>query len=321
MKIDQAARSSIRLFLGPLRGFAHLELSAFREVTPDDRAKWAAAQLEKVCDDGGAVIALRDEEGLLGVAGARQLAFDTEHFGLSMGRIGPFLLAARATPADGRALARACGEQLTGAGVHFIDCRVPTADLVAARALEAAGFYLGDTQADYAFRVRGSVIPSVSNEVKLRYAAPADGPALEALTRETFTGYLDRFHRDPFFDAARATEMYVQWTANSLAGLADAILVAEIDGRIGGFLTLEIKHRQNEVVPVRFAEGVLAGVAPWTRGRGVYTSLLAGSLPWFAAHCDIGLVVTQIDNVAVQSAWVGLGYRLVQGRYTFHWRE
>ena len=116
-----------------------------------------------------------------------------------------------------------------------------------------------------------------------------------------------------------------EWTAEEIGhAVRDKLpncLVAEVDGRIGGFLTLEIKHRQNAVVRTRFAEGVLAGVAPWTRGKGVYTSLLAGCLPWFAEHCDIGLVVTQVDNVAVQNAWAGLGYRLVQGKYTFHWHE
>ncbi len=319
MKTEVILPGKLGALAEPLRNFRYLELFAFREVEPDERARLTVALLEKATGNRGAAIVLRDGDTLLGVAGARLMDFDTEHFGVPMGRLGPFVLAPQATAEHGRALAQACLDELTAAGARFVDCRVPTADLLAARGLEAAGFYLGDTQVDYAFRVHTTTIPPVPAQARLRWATPADGPTLEAMTRETFTGYIDRFHRDPFFDTARATDMYVRWITNSLAGLADAILIAEIDGRIGGFLTLEIKHQQNKVVKTRFAEGVLAGVAPWTRGQGVYTSLLAGCLPWFAEHCDIGMVVTQVDNTAVQNAWAGLGYRLVQGRYTFHW--
>lgn len=322
MKIELLPRRTIHLYQKQFERFPCLELSAFREVKPAERARWTVALLKKNLDaQQGAVLALRDHEGLLGVAGVRLLAFDTNYFGVKMGRIGPFHLADRATPSQGRRLAEKAVRHLAGLGCRFADCRVYTADLKAARALEATGFYLGDTTVAYAFRVAKTPRPSIRHKVKLRWAKPEDRAALASLTEQTFTGYIGRFHQDPFFDAQKATQMYVRWLENSLDGLADEILVAQVGRRIAGFLTLELEHAQNKVVATRFGEGVLAGVAPWSRGKGVYTSLLAGCLPWFAEHCDIGIVATQVDNVAVQNAWARLGYRLVLGRYAFHWRK
>ncbi|MHA1568519.1 MAG: hypothetical protein ACTSXZ_03540 [Alphaproteobacteria bacterium] len=322
MEIKHYDKSTVHLLEKGIAKFPYLELFAYREVKLEERAKWTVALLKKnFVDEGGVVIGLKEGDDLVGIAGARKLSFDTEHFGVPMGRVGPFHLAKEMTSREGKELVDACLVHLIGLGCRFVDCRVPTADLMAARSLERSGFYLGDTQVDYAFRVQAAMLPSMRHRVQLRNVEPADEKALLDLTRETFTGYIDRFHKDPFFDNEKATEMYVKWLENSLGGLADHITVAQAGKRIGGFLTFQIKHEQNKIVKTRFAEGVLAGVAPWTRGKGVYTSILADAMYWFANNCDIGTVVTQVDNTAVQAAWSRLGYRLVQGRYTFHWHE
>ena len=321
--VEQVPKKKITELSKQIGQLPYLELFAFREVEQQRRIVWTEALLMKnFHEKGGAVLAINDDDGLVGIAGVRPLAFDTEHFGKKIGRIGPFHLSERATRGQARELIRGCLDYLTDQGCVFVDVRTPTADLNVARALERASFYLGDTQVDYAYRVKGGTLPSIRHRVKLRWAKLEDRDELAAMTRETFDGYIDRFHGDDFFDPEKATDMYVKWLINSLEeGLADKILVAQAGKRIGGFLTLQIRHEQNKFVNVKMAEGVLAGVAPWTRGRGVYTSLLAGCLPWFADNVNIGIVVTHVDNIAVQNAWAGLGYRLVQGRYTFHWRK
>lgn len=320
MPIQELDKKKVGMFHTRLADFGYLDLHPYSQVEPAKRAAWTIEQLKKnLSAPQGTIFGHFRNGRLLGIAGARISTFDSEHFEKTMGRIGPIHLSPEAAEYDGKQLVLACMKHLLKYGCKFVDVRVPTADLKLIRSLLRTGFYLADTQVEYAFRFDKTELPKVEHQAELRLAVPDDRKQLLALTRDTFDGYIDRFHLDPFFDDAKATDMYVKWIGNSLTKLADAVLVAEIGMRIAGFLTLEVKHKQNKATDFRMAEGVLAGVAPWARGKGIYTSLLAECLPWFKERADVATVVTQVDNTAVQTAWANLGYRLVSGKHTFHW--
>lgn len=193
--------------------------------------------------------------------------------------------------------------------------RCETRDYPAVHAIEAAGGRLGDTLLYYSLAL-GAVaeVPRASKTVSIRSALPEDAEQVESIAREAFKSYLGHYHTDPRLDRARADEGYADWARRSCSykEVADHVLVAEMDGRLGGFLTL----KRNSVEEI---EIVLNAVQPEAQGGGIYKALLAEAIRW-ASHAGAArlIVSTQINNVPPQKAWVKLGFEPLRSLYTFH---
>ena len=90
------------------------------------------------------------------------------------------------------------------------------------------------------------------------------------------------------------------------------VLVADVDGAIGGFAVMKL-------VSPDTGDGLLFGVIPAARGRGVYRSLLVGSLHWCRTQGAREMITsTQITNVVPQQVWAGLGFVMSHAYYTLH---
>jgi dTDP-4-amino-4,6-dideoxy-D-galactose acyltransferase len=90
------------------------------------------------------------------------------------------------------------------------------------------------------------------------------------------------------------------------------VLVAELDGKLKGFVTLRVKDTET-------ADGGLFAVAPSARGTGVSQSLMVGALEWCRAKgLKQMLISTQITNLASQKVWVRLGFEPDHAYYTLH---
>ena len=201
-------------------------------------------------------------------------------------------------------------------GVRLLIARTPCDELGAAHSLERAGAALMDSLVHYAWNDDLGPLPDDSCPIPIRDAVPEDLDAVVAVAREAFGDYASHYHADPRLDRARVAEIYPSWAARSCseAGVADRVLVAD-DGGGAGFATL--RQRPAEV------EGVLFAVAERARGVGVYRAFLVQTLR-FARSVSARrvLVSTQISNLAVQRAWVRLGFLPVEALYTFHlWLE
>lgn len=288
----------------------------------DQYPAWAMAQIEDQLEHPGAGLLglFNGKDELVGIAGYGKLDFDTRHFGYEMGRIEPFWVAESAGEISALLLLEQAVADLVDQGVENIYIRVGSFAMETLRAATALGFYIVDTVVEYQFDFSKKRIPEKNYDLEMGMATAADEAQLLDLTRRTFDGYLGRFHSDPHFMKDRATEMYVLWMKNSLSGkLADDVLVAKIDGKVAGFLTLNLQKNLTERFGLRHAEGVLAGVAPFAQGKGVYRSVIHESLFWFSERSDKVKVVTQVNNHAVQNAWTSLGFRLFNSYYTLHY--
>ncbi len=96
--------------------------------------------------------------------------------------------------------------------------------------------------------------------------------------------------------------------------MADQTFVAEIDGKIAGFLTCV---RGSETV---YGKVSLNAVDRSFRKQGIYRQMIDAALAWFLREkSPLVSVRTSIFSHAVQRAWIRLGAVPSDVEHTFHW--
>jgi GNAT superfamily N-acetyltransferase len=197
--------------------------------------------------------------------------------------------------------------------VRLLIARVSVTDLECVQAMEAEGFRLMDTLVYYERSLSGPP-PIDDSGVSIRPARREESGAVGALAREAFRGYSGHYHTDPRLDKALCDEAYSDWAARSCLEQSDssAVLVAEADARLIGLATLRLNS------PLE-GEGVLFGVRPEARRRGVFASLLVASLSWCVNRgARQMLYSTQINNAAAQRVLGRGGFIHNRAYYTLH---
>jgi len=180
----------------------------------------------------------------------------------------------------------------------------------AAAAAEQAGFRFMDVRVELARSAGDGELAA-----PLREAGAEDETPLRRLARENHR--TTRFYADPRFPDERCDDLYEAWIASSLEGWADVVLVAELEGRPVGYMTV---HADDAA-----GRGLLglSSVAPEARRRGLGQALVRGAVGWCGGR---GLtevaVVTQGRNVAALRVFETCGFRIRDVRLWFHkWYE
>jgi acetyltransferase (GNAT) family protein len=204
--------------------------------------------------------------------------------------------------------------------IRLLIVRCATADIAIAQAIEDAGGRLMDTLLTYRADLAGAdgiaatLRPDDHISVAPSRRQPGEQERIRKIAAEAFQSYLGHYHADTRLDQARCDAAYASWAANLLESraLADEILVAELDTVVCGFAALKRRDAEN-------VEGILVGVAPWARRRGVLNSIIAAALGWSAtAGARHFSVATLITNLPVQQQVVRFGFVPVHSTYTFH---
>jgi len=198
--------------------------------------------------------------------------------------------------------------------INLLIARCSTKELATAQKMESLGFLLMDTLVYYAFDLEKRAIPDDSGRAHVRSFVPEDKTQIETVAAAAFAGYHGHYHADPRLDPRKCDEGYVSWAVRSCTSkeVATEVLVAEIDEKIVGFLTLRL-NRPKEV------EGVLFGVAPEAQGIGVGRALIVTGLESCKKqHAERMVISTQVTNVPVQRVWCRVGFEPAHSFYTFH---
>ncbi|MGC4037793.1 MAG: GNAT family N-acetyltransferase [Chitinophagaceae bacterium] len=134
----------------------------------------------------------------------------------------------------------------------------------------------------------------------LRIATPNDAALLASLAREIFADYLTHYHANPLFRRVDILDGYAEWAASHVAdnSSGNAAWIVEIDGKPAGFSCYRID------ADTRLAVGVLNGVVPLMRERGIYRRMLRQMLREFGAR-DLRrfAIATQAQNATVRRVW------------------
>lgn len=217
------------------------------------------------------------------------------------------------------ATAAALGEVLdrcVAEGVRLLITRCTTEDMPTVHALEEVGCRLMDTLLYFRRNLTDELLRAspLDDHVIIRPACPEDARRVEEVAAEAFSGYNGHFHADPRLDRAACDAVYTSWARSSVLSrdVADEVLVAEVGGRVVGFLTLKFAAPQ-------IGEGPLYGVARAFQGQGLGRALMAHGLRWFRVHDAAWMQMsTQVTNTRSQRVWIGLGFEPSHSYYTFH---
>lgn len=271
------------------------------------------------------VVTVRGDEGeLVGLVTCSRLEWDSTHFGMPMAAVWDVIMSEKVPnlrETKKRAITLAISE-LKKKGITHISTKADIYDITTVHALEMASFRLMDTTVIYAFDFRKSQIPEFEDQCRLRLAKSGDEAALIRIAAISFSKTRiseDRFHADPCLPEEKSDALYIEWIRNSIRGkIADAIIVAELEGKPVGFTTIENFRARADEVGVSIGALILSAVLPKARGRGVYTSMIRKGLEYLRPKVDIAELGTQITNFPVQKAWSKLGFKLASGTYAFH---
>ncbi|MGH8173156.1 MAG: GNAT family N-acetyltransferase [Rhodanobacteraceae bacterium] len=151
--------------------------------------------------------------------------------------------------------------------------------------------------------------------VRLRRADARDAANLVAMVRRIFSGYPTHYHANPLFDPERILDGYAEWAVRHAERNDDGRLawIVEVDGEAVGFSCVEIAHDDST------ARGVLNGILPDWRGRGIYRAMLRAMLARFSDEGVKRFVIsTQVHNTAVQRVWISEGFTLERNENTVH---
>jgi GNAT superfamily N-acetyltransferase len=230
---------------------------------------------------------------------------DTARFGVRVAKSSP------ASEEEWRAALDFCREH----AVELLIARIDARHMALAQRMEQDGAFLADVLVGY--RASPVAAPEASDKgirSGIRSGERSDAEAVKALARRCFQSYVDHYHADPRLPREACDEVYADWAHSACIDrkVADEVLVAEEGGRLVGFSALRLVGPDS-------ADGMLFGVAPEARGRGVFTALLAAFLRWAAARkARSATYSTQLQNPATHKALARFGFVLESSHLTFH---
>lgn len=202
----------------------------------------------------------------------------------------------------------------TGAGGSadsvFAWTKVDISDIASVAALTETGFRV----VDVALTFEGHVTRDESPRV--RPATPADREQVEIIAGSCFR--FSRFHADPHVADALANRIKANWVGNFFAGQrGDAMLVAEHDGAVAGFI--QLLHGANGETIID-----LVGVAIESQGHGLGSELVCSAARHGAARLggtSRVVVGTQAANTRSVRLYESHGLRLASAQYVLHYHR
>lgn len=193
--------------------------------------------------------------------------------------------------------------------------RLPASAIASADGLTRHGFaaIIADTQVVYRAGLDTYAHSPADPSVTLRPATRDDAALLDRMARAIFADYESHYHANPLFARDKILDGYAEWAARHVeSDDGSAAWLVEHDDKVAGFSCYRIDADGTAI-------GVLNGVLPAMRGRGIYRGMLHQMLQRFAAMGARQFeIATQTHNTIVQRVWVRSGLSL-QARYnTLH---
>ena len=180
-------------------------------------------------------------------------------------------------------------------------------------ALTESGFHVGSQT--LTMRADLDAIANAVARIPLRgtfrEATPAD---LDAVVRLARDGFVDaRFTGDPFFPVEWGQELFAAWARNLMLGGADSVIVAEMGGRLTGFVSMALETRRRAAVPV------LLAIDRSYNGWGVGAMLVRIMFDWYRER---GLKIfsggTEKSNVPINALYARLGATFIDSNIVYH---
>jgi RimJ/RimL family protein N-acetyltransferase len=262
---------------------------------------------------------------VVGLAACDDLPWETRLFGQKWGTLKYFMVSPEVED-KAEVLGRLLEAVDAWGAAHQVEClatKTYSDDIPAVHALERQGFLYMDTNLDYVVDLKKNPLakiepPALPADMHLRLAVPADAPELVEVAGMAFRRHFSRYMVDERIPKEQAQSVYAEWMRSSMAGYADWVYMAEIDGRIAGYSVWKKPSQAEQVHGIPLGHYSIAGVHPDYAGRGLFSALTYAGMQLLEGQVDLIEGPTHINNYAVQRGYHKLGWQIVDARHSFH---
>src|SRR3989344_647624 len=158
------------------------------------------------------------------------------------------------------------------------------------------------------------------SSVSIREATEADITTLQKNIAPSFI--YSRFFTDIKISKKNAIKMHEEWIANSIKKqVADHVLVATIENKPVGFISLEMDKDAYKYLNKRIGHIPLIGTDPEFRGRHIGLSLTKAAFKrWFSEQqAELIRIETQASNIPANKTYLKAGFTNVDKEITLRW--
>lgn len=319
MSTRQLSVADIAQITSAVERYPYKSYRNYRMLTRKTQNAVMLAEIESTLTHSDGVVLESQRAGEGAIAVMRTLAWDSEFFGIPMGRI-EYVLASSVDAAV--CVLRSALDAMRERNVRHVSARVDVEDLAVITALESAGFRLMETLVTYTARPRKEPLNPVREVGTVRRFIPSDGPELVGIAADAYRGFRGRFHLDPHIPDERCDAFYAEWARQCVAHtVADTVFVSEgPDGRLLGFLAGRRREPVSTVAGVPMFGGGLGACRRET--PGAYAGLIRAATIWAHERDGMAECQTQNYNFATIRIYEAVGTHYARAEYTLHcWLE
>jgi ribosomal protein S18 acetylase RimI-like enzyme len=301
-----------------------LDFSEYRQLSKRDLMKIFRTELKMIMERNydPKMFLVLEERRPSGLIIIENLEWDKAIFGIKMGRFIHVYLGKRFENrrSDILVLLNHILGEFKQRKIQHVSIKVNVDDWPMIKTLQEMSFMVMDTTVNYSIELKKAEIQDIKTSFKIRYMKEEDADNLIGLCREIYSGYkYDRFHREPLFQEEKSTNLYVEWIRNQINKDAEEITIAEMDGEIVGFSTLQFYKGINEEIALNFADIAIAGVSQKSRGKNIYPAMTLNHISYAKErNIDFIKTTTHVNNISVHKALIKLGFKPSCVMHTFH---
>ncbi len=248
----------------------------------------------------------------------RTSKFDSDILKKNVGKVDHIVVAENSADEDVEQLVADMISSFKENNLDYVTCRLSAANIKVIHGLEKNGFQLVD---GYLVLLQQLKVIEGESSIVVREATEEDIPVLQKIAP---TFIYSRFFRDQLVGEEAATKMHEEWIKNSvLKKVADQVFVAEVDGQVIGFVTVEIDHDSEQYLDLKMGHIPLIGVAREYRGQHIAQVLTRYVMNNYFKEENVAVVriETQLINVPATRTYEQLGFRMVDSALTFRWSK
>jgi ribosomal protein S18 acetylase RimI-like enzyme len=308
-----------------VRDFASLPLYSSLKCSREQiESRWMDEMAELLSNKDAVGLAVETSGTICGLVICAPLPWESPLLGKSMWEIKHIDLASRHS--DGSSIAAGLVAEIVrhiaARDGNFLLCKATPTDTTVIHGLESNGFFLMDTLlnfvCDYRPTESNGRLPQLPEGFVLRLATPSDIEPLAETARSSFAGHFGRFHADPQIGHASATKIYEEWIRSCVNGWADWVVVAMHGDRMAGYSAWKKPSALDQRHGIRLGHFSIGAVHPDFCGRGLFSALTREGMEKLRSCSDWIEAPTHIDNLAVQRAFVHLGWQIAGAQHSFH---
>lgn len=231
--------------------------------------------------------------------------FDSEHFGMKMGRVHSGFGADE----ESAELIAAVAARADAEGYEHLAARIPSEDPALVRRFQREGFFFVDAHCTLTL----DRLPDWDEDDGISEANPRDLPAIQELSESIFS--LSRYAWDPSLSAEGRRALMRAWLANDCGGRAEFVLVSRDEAGIPSGYIACLLDEAAEIASID-----LIAVSPRAQGQGLGQRLIRESCRRLRGRAKRMTVETQGSNAGAHRLYFRSGFVLTSTDISLHRR-